>query len=63
MSAIHGAARRLAGLLNDAQDAGVEIYQHSAMDDEWFEVIDSVKRLTLTVERDQKTHRWEVRDA
>lgn len=61
MSAIHGAARRLAGLLNDAQDAGVEIYQPEG--DEWFEVADSVKRLTLTVERDQKTHKWEVRDA
>lgn len=65
MSALHGAARRLAGLLNDAQAAGVEIHRGADDYSEAFVVQGGELRgdsLRLTVSRN-KAGKWGVEDA
>lgn len=57
MSNLHGAARRLAGLLNDSEGAGLVIWQN---EDE-FTVTDPLTELTLSVVQN-KDGKWEVGD-
>lgn len=57
MSNLHGAARRLAGLLNDSEGAGLVIWQN---EDE-FTVTDPLTELTLSVVQ-SKGGKWEVGD-